>query len=314
MEKMPASAEEIGLVEAPEPSLKGSSPAPKQTLVNPYSDRNFFDNRFVYAVISQRARGLSIGIDLNPGKKCNFDCVYCEVDRSIPARDNEVDVDVMSTELEQLMGFVVQDRLRELACYRNAPAELLKLKEVALSGNGEPTLCPNFAEVVHGVIHVRAQGTYPFFKIVLLTNATGLHLPEVQDGLRWFTPQDEIWVKLDIGTQEYMEVMNRPLHDHSPITLSQVLANILMLGRQRPIVIQSLFPLLDGKEPPPEEIEQYTQRLKELKTNGASISLIQVYSAHRPATNSNVGHLPLKSLSRIAQRVREVTGLKAEVF
>ncbi len=88
----------------------------------------------------------------------------------------------------------------------------------------------------------------------------------------------------------------------------------MKLGRQRPIVIQSLFASLDGEEPPVEEVEQYVQRLKELQQGGARISLVQVYSAHRPAICATCHHLPLRSLSRIAQRVREVTGLKAEVF
>jgi hypothetical protein len=79
-------------------------------------------------------------------------------------------------------------------------------------------------------------------------------------------------------------------------------------------VIQSLFPLLNGQEPPPEEIELYVSRLQKLKNDGARISLVQIYSAHRPSHHPECGHLPLKSLSRIAQRVREMTGLPAEVF
>jgi hypothetical protein len=79
-------------------------------------------------------------------------------------------------------------------------------------------------------------------------------------------------------------------------------------------VIQSLFTSVDGDEPPLEEIEQYVHRLKQLKEMGANISLVQVYSAHRPSIRAVCSHLPLRSLSRIAQRVREVTGLKAEVF
>src|SRR5438046_721111 len=59
--------------------------------------RKFFDNRFVYAVISQRARGLSIGVNMNPDKFCNFDCIYCEVDRTEPGRDSQVNIDIMST-------------------------------------------------------------------------------------------------------------------------------------------------------------------------------------------------------------------------
>jgi hypothetical protein len=79
-------------------------------------------------------------------------------------------------------------------------------------------------------------------------------------------------------------------------------------------VIQSLFPAIDGEEPPLEEIEQYAQRLKELKAGGAQIPLVQIYSATRPTPNSGCGHLPLKTLSRIAHAVRQATGLKAEVY
>ena len=86
---------------------------------------------------------------------------------------------------------------------------MLKLRHVTLSGDGEPTLCPNFVEAVHAVIHVRALGEFPFFKIVLITNATGLDLPQVQQGLRFFTAQDEIWAKLEAGTEAPLELLRR---------------------------------------------------------------------------------------------------------
>src|SRR6266511_132438 len=106
--------------------------------------RNFLDNRFVYVIVSPRARGLSIGINLNPDKKCNFDCPYCEVNREAPAQDLVLDVDTMAAELERTLRFVEDGRLRELPPYSQVPAELLKLRHVALSGDGEPTLCPRF--------------------------------------------------------------------------------------------------------------------------------------------------------------------------
>jgi hypothetical protein len=143
----------------------------------------------------------------------------------------------------------------------------------------------------------------------LITNSVGLDLPEVRRGLQLLTSRDEIWVKLDAGTQQYMDKVNR-----SSTSLRKVLSNILLTGQERPIIIQSLFPLLNGQEPPPEEIEFYVGHLQQLKRKGARISLVQVYSAHRPSHHPECGHLPLKSLSRIAQRVREVTGLPAEVF
>jgi wyosine [tRNA(Phe)-imidazoG37] synthetase (radical SAM superfamily) len=271
--------------------------------------RNPLNNRFVYAVISQRARGLSIGINLNPDKRCNFDCAYCEVNRDTPGRDRKVDLTVMGEELESLLKRVQEGRMRELPGFRNMPEELLELKEVALSGNGEPTLCPEFAEVVREIFYIRSTGRYRFFKIVLITNTTGLDLPEVKRGLKLLSADDEIWVKLDAGTQQYMNVVNR-----ADIPLWRVLDNILALGKERPVIVQSLFPLINGEQPPSDQIEEYALRLKELKMAGAQISMVQVYSAHRPPHRPNCEHLPLKSLSQIARRVREVAGLKAEVF
>jgi wyosine [tRNA(Phe)-imidazoG37] synthetase (radical SAM superfamily) len=271
--------------------------------------RNRLSNRFVYAVISQRARGLSIGVNLNPDKRCSFDCVYCEVDRDTPGQGQRVDVEVMAAELERLLLLQHEGKLGELDWFRNLPPELLELKEVALSGYGEPTLCPNFDEVVREVLYLRSTRKLPFFKTVLITNGTGLDLPPVTAGLALLCQQDEIWVKLDAGTQEYYEQVNRPT-----LPFWRILANILAVSKKRPVIIQSLFPLVNGQEPPCEEIDEYAQRLKELKAAGAQISIVQVYSAHRPPHRPNCEHLALKSLSRIASHVRMVTGLRAEVF
>jgi wyosine [tRNA(Phe)-imidazoG37] synthetase (radical SAM superfamily) len=271
------------------------------------SPRDFLDNRFVYAVISPRAQGLSVGVNMNPDKLCNFDCVYCEVHRSVPSREKRLDVGVMAAELHRTLDFVRAGRLRERPWYRAVPSELLELRHVTLSGDGEPTLCPNFAEAVETVIHVRALGE--FFKLVLITNATDLNQPHVQEGLRHFTRSDEIWAKLDGGSQAYLDKVSKV---HVP--LEKILANILTLGRQRPVVIQSLFPAIHGEEPPQVEIDAFAARLLALKQGGAQISLVQIYSATRPAPRSEYGHLHLRCLSRIAHTVRQVSGLKAEVF
>jgi wyosine [tRNA(Phe)-imidazoG37] synthetase (radical SAM superfamily) len=292
----------------PRPAGK-AAPAPDPSGAVFGCPRQFMGNRFVYTVVSPRARGLSVGVNLNPDKRCNFDCAYCEVTRASSAPEKVLDVEVMAEELQRTLELVYSGALGKFDCYRNTPADLLKLRHVALSGDGEPTLCPDFLEAVRAVVHVRARGRFPFFKIVLLTNATGLDLREVQDGLKLFTQQDEVWAKLDAGTQGYMEKVNHPL-----CWLDKILANILLVARQRPVIIQSLFPMLDDQEPSAEEFFQYAQRLCDLKRAGAQISLIQIYSATRPAAHSKCGHLPLKTLARIAQYVRDVSGLKAEVF
>jgi wyosine [tRNA(Phe)-imidazoG37] synthetase (radical SAM superfamily) len=273
------------------------------------SPRDFLDNRFVYAVVSARARGLSIGVNMNPDTKCNFDCVYCEVHRNAAPREDRLDVEVMAAELKKTLTFIDEGRLRERPWYQTVPDELLHLRHVALSGDGEPTFAPNFVEAVQAVVHVRALGGVPFFKLVLITNGTGLNQPQVQQGLKLFTKSDEVWAKLDGGTEAYLKKVNK-----LDLPLEKILHNILSVARQRPVVIQSLFPSVNGEEPPPEEIEQFALRLKELKEGGAQIPLVQIYSATRPTPNSSCGHLPLKTLSHIAQTVRLVAGLNAEIF
>ncbi len=271
--------------------------------------RNFLSNQFVYVVISARARGLSVGVNMNPDRECNFDCGYCEVNRASHGSHKELDVDIMAEELKSTLGWVLSGKLHESEAYSNIPPELLELRHIALSGDGEPTLSQHFAESVQALVHVRALHTAKFFKLVLITNATGLDRPQVEAGLKFFTRHDEIWAKLDAGTQQYMNLVNRPT-----VTLEKVLSNILQTARQRPVIIQSMFPLLDGAPPCQAEIEQYALRLKELKEAGAQIPLVQIYSATRPTPHSECRHLPLNSLSQIARSVKSIAGLEAEVF
>ena len=303
-----ATGNTLHLSEPPEKRRRGAHRANGLQETAFGAPRDFLDNRFVYAVVSARARGLSVGVNLNPDKNCNFSCVYCEVHRNGEPRDT-LEVEVMAAELEKTLALVRAGRLRERPWYRSLPDELLQLRHVALSGDGEPTLSPRFTEALQAVVHVRALAGYPFFKLVLITNCTGLDLSHVQEGLKSLTPSDEIWAKLDGGTQAYLNRVNQ-----AEVPLEKILSNIVMIGRRRPVIIQSLFPAINGEEPPLEEIEQYARRLLELKNSGADIPLVQIYSATRPSANSQCGHLPLRVLSRIAQIVRANTGLKAEVF
>lgn len=271
--------------------------------------RTFLANRYVYLVISPRARGLSVGVNLNPDRVCNFDCVYCEVDRTKPPLAESLDLDAMAGELEATLNRVAGDSLRELPQFSNLPPALLALKHVTLSGDGEPTQCPQFREAVEAVTHLRASSRVPFFRLVLITNASGLDLPAVQEGLRLFTPFDEVWAKLDVGTQSAMDEINR-----TRVPLQKILDNILLVARKRPVVIQSLFTAVDGRRLPEPEIMAYGERLKALKEAGADIPLVQIYSASRPSPQGHCRHLDLRELSAIARQVRKLSGLNAEVF
>ncbi len=269
--------------------------------------RDFLENQFVYLVISSRARGLSVGVNMNPVARCNLNCLYCEVDRGLAPRAPSLDSARLAVELRETLDLVKSGLLRQWPRYAHLPGELLEVRHVALSGDGEPTLSENFVEAVETVVGVRA--TRQFFKIVLLTNATALDQPQVQKGLRLLISQDDVWAKLDAGTQGYLKKISG-----STVSLNKILGNILRLARRRPVVIQSLFPAINGDEPPEAEIAAYANRLKDLKQSGAQIPLVQIYSATRPMAKQGCTHLPLKTLSHIAQTVRDVAGLRAEVY
>src|SRR5579862_5576390 len=110
--------------------------------------RNFAENLYVYAVVSRRSKGVSVGLNLNPDKVCNFDCVYCQVDRSTPGPDGGVDLDVLARELDDMLTLVGSGALFEDERFRSTPPELRRLNDIAFAGDGEPTICPRFAAAV----------------------------------------------------------------------------------------------------------------------------------------------------------------------
>lgn len=288
------------------------SPRPPHSRVSSGTDlgclRNFLSNRFVYVLVSPRAKGLSMGINVNPDKQCNFNCAYCEVDRRIPG-EPILEIETMAAELQSTLQLVRSGELLRQPAYQKLTPELAQLRHVALSGDGEPTISEKFLDVVQTVIHLRAKNTVPFFKVVLITNASRLADDTVCAALSLFTTQDDIWAKLDGGSQAYLNQVNAP-----DLPLEQILSNIASVAQVRPIVIQSLFPLLNGEGPDAFEISAYIDRLKSLQQRAAKISLVQIYSANRPPANHRCGHLSLKALSSIAQAVRRETGLNAQVF
>src|SRR5512142_1992282 len=82
-----------------------------QTLSHDYHPRTLDENRYVYAVLSRRSGGVSIGINLNPDKVCNFDCVYCQVDRTIPGNDPRVNLAALDRELRDILTRATDGRL-----------------------------------------------------------------------------------------------------------------------------------------------------------------------------------------------------------
>ncbi|CAN5434835.1 radical SAM protein [soil metagenome] len=271
--------------------------------------RAWRSNRYVYPVISRRSKGLSIGVNLNPDKNCNFDCVYCSVDRTVALEYRDVELPILRDELESLLALAASGEFfREPPFDQTAP-DLRRINDVAFSGDGEPTSFPQFVAACEMAADAISKSGLADVKIVVITNATLLHRPNVQRAMEFLDRHNgEIWAKLDAGTQPYFEFIER-----TKVPLSRVLANLATAGAVRPIVIQSLFMHVDGVGPDDAEILAYVERLAELKTGGCRIKLVQVYTVARRTAEDNVTPLSVARLDAIAARIRRL-GLTAETF
>jgi len=272
--------------------------------------RDWRGNLYVYPVISRRSRGLSIGVNLNPDTACNFDCIYCQVDRTTPVRVREVKLDVLAAELEHMLALATSGVIFDDPRFGAVPASLRRVNDIAFSGDGEPTTCPVFADAVALAADGRRRHGLDDVKIVLITDACYLTRAEVKRGLAIMDANNgEIWAKLDAGTQAYYERVNRPNYP-----LTHVMENITAVARERPIRIQALFMAIDGEPTPEAEITAFNARLKELVDAGGAVMEVQVYTVARQTAEAYVTPLTDATLRAIAERVRRETGLAATAY
>lgn len=260
--------------------------------------------RYVYAVVSRRSRGLSVGVNLNRDKVCNFDCPYCQVDRTTPGGPSAVDVAALAAELDDLLRKTTAPGFWTVPPFDTVAAPLRRLADVAFSGDGEPTTPPAFPEAAAAARAVRDRRT-PGVPLRLITNATMFDRPRVREALACF---DELWCKLDAGTAEYFALV-----DGTRFPFERLLANLLAVARERPIVLQSLFLSWDGASPSDAEVAAYVERVRVLCQAGGGVSAVQVYTVARRPADARAAALPPERLEEIAGRVRAI-GVAAETF
>jgi wyosine [tRNA(Phe)-imidazoG37] synthetase (radical SAM superfamily) len=272
--------------------------------------RSFDANRYVYPVLSRRSGGISIGVNLNLDKICNFDCIYCQVDRTQLGPKQKVDVGRLVEELEAMVALVTSGRIYEETKFRDTPAPLRRLNDIALSGDGEPTTYPNFPEIVAACAEVRRRHGLDDVKLVLITNATMFHRERVRSGLAILDANHgEIWAKLDAGTAAYYQEVDR-----TSIPFQRILDNLVDAARVRPILIQSLFMRVHGVATPPAEQAAYCQRLGEIVAAGGKIQGVQIHTIARQPAESWVTPLSNEEVDAVANVVRQRTGLPVATF
>ena len=273
-------------------------------------ERRWADNRYVYAVVSRRSGGVSVGVNLNPDKACNFDCIYCQVDRTVTPVVRKVDLERVAAELDAVLAAERDGSLYAARPFDQLPPDRRGLRDIAFSGDGEPTTYPRFREAVELAAAARRRFGLEETKLVLITDASYLAKPKVREALAVMDANNgEIWAKLDAGTEEYFRLVDRP-----NVTLQAVVANIVDAARVRPVVIQSLFMRVDDEPPPATEIEAYCGRLNGILSAGGRLKAVQVYTIARVPAERFVTPLADAELDALAAEVRRVVAVPVQVY
>lgn len=237
-------------------------------------DRDSAALTYVYPVVSRRARGVSVGINLNPDNTCNFRCIYCQVPGLVAGNGPSIDLPLLERELrgqlaEILHGNFMQERV---------PEGSRRLNDVAFSGNGEPTTSPDFAGAVDTVLGVmRDAGILGHVKLVLITNGSRTDRADVEPALRQFGANGgEVWFKLDAATQHGAALVNS---SHAP--LDARLARLRRVATVCPTWLQTCFFKLDDAEPSADEVAAYVNLVRQLVHDGVPLAGVLLYGLAR---------------------------------
>ena len=179
-----------------------------------------------------------IGVNLNPDKVCNFDCIYCQVDRTSQSETRFVEIGRAAGRVGSHAGIGGVGRdLRDRQSFARLRKLLRRLNDIAFAGDGEPTTYKNFDEIIQACASLKKKHALDDVKMVLITNASMFHRPHVQRGLEILDENNgEVWAKLEAGTEDYFKLIDR-----TPIRFQTILENIANAAQVRPVVIQALF-------------------------------------------------------------------------
>lgn len=263
--------------------------------------RDYSGFRYVYPVVSRRAGGVSVGINLNPNNACNWHCAYCQVEGLVVGAGPSIDLERLEIELTAMLDDVVNGDF--LA--RSAPEGARALKDVAFAGNGEPTTCPDFEGAVAVAGRVLARlGLTGQIPVVLITNGSQVKKPDVAAALGELARiGGRVWFKLDAATAEGMARVNGAPGD--PATH---LAKLRVAAALCPTWIQTCLFAWDGAPPSDSEQEAYLEAIRALVRDAIPVRGVLLYSVARASMQPEAEHVSRLSdawLRAFAARIEE---------
>lgn len=261
---------------------------------------------YVYPVVSRRAGGVSVGINLNPNNACNWRCIYCQVPDLRRGAPPPIDLGRLEAELRAMLTQLYEGDF----LVRHAPPDARRVVDVAFSGNGEPTSAAEFAaavEVVGRVLDECPLAEPP--RLRLITNGSLLGRAAVQRGIARIGGRDgEVWFKVDRVGAEATRLING-----AALPPQVVLRRLRQCGSLCATWVQTCLFALDGEPPEPREIDAYLELLSKAADGLAGVHL---YGLARPSLQpeaDRLAALPAPWLEKLATRVRLLTGLTVRV-
>lgn len=257
---------------------------------------------YVYPVVSRRAGGVSVGVNLNPNNACNWACVYCQVPDLIRGAAPDIDLALLETELRTMLA----DILHGDFMHRRVPAEARRLNDIALSGNGEPTSAKAFPRVIEVISRVMTDfDLVDKIKLVLITNGSLADRPWVQDGLaKMATLNGEVWFKFDSATASGMRAINQ-----TRISPGKQLERLATAARLCPTWLQTCVLAVEGAPPSEPEQAAYLAAVRRMQQQCIPLQGVLLYGLARPSMQpqaSRLSSLPVEWLNAFAEKIRAV--------
>ena len=261
-----------------------------------YHSRDSSGMKYVYPVISRRAGGVSIGINLNVNNACNWACIYCQVPGLTRGGPPAVDLARLTVELRDFLRNAVSGDFLD----RCAPAGFRQLVDVAFSGNGEPTSAREFPEAVE--IAGRLIEEFDLsgrVKLRVITNGSLMRQSRVQRGIaRVGELGGEIWFKIDRGTADGILRVNT-----GRTTPDKIRKAVSTCARLAPVWIQTCLFAIDGMPIAAKEFDAYLELVASIREQIEGIHLYGLARTSRQAETTRLSALSAENLSALAGRI-----------
>jgi wyosine [tRNA(Phe)-imidazoG37] synthetase (radical SAM superfamily) len=263
---------------------------------------------YVYPVVSRRAGGVSVGINLNPNNACNWACVYCQVPDLTRGTAPEISLAQLETELRAMLAAILYGDFMQT----RVPETARRLNDIALSGNGEPTSASAFPQVIELIGRVMADfDLVDKIKLVLITNGSLADRPRVQDGLKKMAALNgEVWFKFDRATASGMRSVNQ-----TRISPDRQLERLAVAAHLCPTWLQTCMFALDGAPPSDAEQAAYLSAVERIRMRQIPLQGVLLYGLARPSMQpqaSRLSALPAAWLEAFAEKIR-AAGLPVKV-